>query len=230
MNIGSNTKITGCIFTSNLDTVWGGAIYTIGSTNIIIEKCTFIDNISYNVAGAIFLEISWSISIISCTFRGNRALGGALYAQSSHDITFDSCIFDSNIGGAIYLTNNMADVSQNSILIFNSTFVNNSAETDGGAIYFGKGISFVGIFLSVFSGNIAKSGSDGAIFMDSTNHHISIGGAVPLRYFDDNCRSVTGHGWARPQTGEGVMRTTSLGIHLQTWVAARVGGESVTLS
>jgi len=147
-------------FINNNAFVDGGAIFSLGELNVF--NSNFTDNRSRTVfeslsnifdtggrsGGAIFLNAFNKDSIVSnTTFRGNRSVrGGAISVQGSGSRTFSTQLlvsgstFDDNTAELITLTprnaeggaihNRLADLD-----IINSTFVNNSAEGAGGALY-----------------------------------------------------------------------------------------------
>ncbi|MBQ2831560.1 right-handed parallel beta-helix repeat-containing protein [Methanobrevibacter sp.] len=182
-NVVDTLTITGCRFTGNKVEAYGGAIYSKG--NVVVENSVFENNYGSIMGGAIYCEKSVDISnsifnsnkvdsrgqtmggaikakkdsyITNSTFRENTANhGGALY--SSSDLIIQNSQFIKNSayeGGAIHVDND------NHIYIENSTFKQNSAEWDGGAIYSNK---WMHVGNSIFELNTAKK-KGGAIQTD----------------------------------------------------------------
>jgi hypothetical protein len=123
---------------------WVGAIWGEGVANIIIRRSAFINNYALNGMGAIFSR-SGDITVIDSLFRGN-------YSDTGDDIWGGGAITAQNVSGE-------ADV-----IISNSSFVNNFANSLGGAVLSGGSLS---ISNSTFLGN--ESMSDGgavAVFGD----------------------------------------------------------------
>ncbi|WP_455645647.1 C1 family peptidase [Methanosphaera sp.] len=113
-------------------------------------------------------------TINNTTFINNSAydLGGAIYANNSYLIVTNSEFINNSarVGGAIVMhngTGNMYDFTETfyNITIINTTFINNAAEYDGGAIY--DVYSNLLIESSTFTNNSARKG--GAIYADDSN-------------------------------------------------------------
>ena len=121
------TNFTNCIFDVNHADSNGGAFY--GKGNCSILDSTFTNNDAIQYGGAIYWEGIDGI-IAGCTFSNNWAkLGGAIYSRET--LTVDKCDFyknRANYGGAIYSY-------RSEIYVYNSTFTENSANNDGGALY-----------------------------------------------------------------------------------------------
>lgn len=101
--------ITNSIFDANEVTTRGGAIYN-ANANLTITDCVFENNISLNNGGAIVAASSGNLTVSGSLFNGNSG----------------------NRGGAIAVLSTNSD-----FVMSNSTFVNNSATLDGGAMYLG---------------------------------------------------------------------------------------------
>jgi len=118
----------------------GGAIYTTFS-DIEIINCTFRDNYSY--FGAAIYAHGVAPLISKCTFIDNEAreAGGALSLYSGASPLIENCIFETNhangisqasySGGAIFFGPNAG-----SVYVVNCTFVNNTSDHSGDALYF----------------------------------------------------------------------------------------------
>ena len=207
-NSGDATTIVS--FESNSSSYEGGAIYN--SNNGIITfntDTTFMDNSvtgSANVSGGSIHNLGKVTFVKDVIFKGNSvtsngsvsrdyAYGGAIYNEN--EITFDGYAnFTANqvtimnaaaYGGAIY--NVVSNSTGRSVLTFNSNadFINNLAETSGGAVYnnyngeikFNKDTLFKGN-QSNYGGAIVNNGvitfDNKAIFID--NAATGLGGAI----------------------------------------------------
>ena len=105
---GLNTNVSYCTFSDNTVAHYGAAIYAYNN-NIKIYNCNFTNNVAWNGGAAIGVCGDYS-EFYNCNFVNNRITD------------FSSC------GGAIYLKNNVNSVHD-------CTFINNTAENMGGAVY-----------------------------------------------------------------------------------------------
>ena len=179
---GDETKITLCTFTNEHALHEAGAIY-LNCTKGYIYQCTFTNCSSDNYTGAVFVK-SDDGTVDSCIFNNNSAgiSAGALGVGLVDYVTVNNCTFTNNhvteqCGGAIYWNTNTGGI------IANSTFLNNSADHNGSAIYYDgnngtiKDCTFIGntvgenggalyiagklneIRTSIFENNTAKRGA-----------------------------------------------------------------------
>ena len=149
----------------------GGAVY-VGSGSATLNKCTFKNNLA-DYGGAIWVDDD--IQDVGGVYINNSAYyhAGAVDATGSGTSTFFRSTFIGNAacyagdgycsgdgdGGAIN-THSCAELS-----IISSKFVNNSAETKGGAVSVGGDCGlYASIERSTFTGNEASSG--GAVYAD----------------------------------------------------------------
>lgn len=110
------------------------------SSNVRIEKIRFAngnDLASESRGGAIEMSASSIVTIANCEFVNNKALGG----PNSQFASF---------GGAIHSEGNLA--------VFNSTFENNQATDNGGAIALSNPSSNLTVVASTFSNNSLTTG------------------------------------------------------------------------
>ncbi len=140
-----------CDFINNTASGNGGAIY---ADKLVGNNLTslFINNTAGGNGGAIYAD-----TIKECTvageFVGNEAKnGGAIYTNSLTESTFVGLFSDNtalDFGGVLYLESDMSDI------IFNGTFINNSANYGGVAYVKGdsEGNTFVGDFFDNFANN-----------------------------------------------------------------------------
>ena len=188
----------------NNSAICGGAIYS--NNNLNLFSSCFEDNYAKNDGGAIFsfYEMSWrfDVEFENNKFINNRALsGGAIYIYVdklaytvdtyNNYYIFKKCIFINNIalgsGGAIYCPGG--------VKINNSTFKYNYAEIDGGGVYIEFELELNDCV--DFEGNIANTGSGGAIFTPSISKDIlnmtfvnnsaaMYGGAIYVKHMNFN--------------------------------------------
>ena len=97
----------------------GGALI-VTESNLIITNSTFDSN-SAEIGGAIFLELDSNVTINGSLFINNDAAG---------------CINDYCSGGALLIDSGC------SVRAHNLTFMNNTSETSGGAVFLFKGVYF----------------------------------------------------------------------------------------
>lgn len=166
-------------FNANTAVSDGGALYNIGSINTI--GGSFTNNKAANKGGAVYntgkLDKIANASFSSNSTTADNGMGGAIYnSQASNKLTVEETNFNSNKsanGGAI--------ASDGALDITNSTFTQNSASGNGGAIYNIKNTT--NINSSTFTSNSAVNG--GAVANDST---INISNSK----FNDNSASANG--------------------------------------
>lgn len=163
------------ILNVNDSTQWGAN----STSKVTIRNLRFING-SSDFGGAI--RNQENLLVQDCIFENNKALipgtsssgnlyssGGAIFQEFSEAgfLTVDRCIFDNNQsvhGGAISV--DMQHFSNAKIT--NSTFKNNSATWDGGAVH-GYWASNVTIFSCTFVGNTTNANNGPAIHMGQNN-------------------------------------------------------------
>jgi parallel beta-helix repeat protein/predicted outer membrane repeat protein len=141
-----------------------GQFYTAGiylsNSNSTIRNCILEDNKWHGI-----YCINSEPVIENCVFRGNvGSLGGGIYSDYANP-QIRNCLFDGNTatrGGAIYAWENLF------LMVENCTFVNNSADSSGGAIWFSSSASESGVYNSLFAFN--KGG--GAITLASSSYSL----------------------------------------------------------
>lgn len=180
---GKNTTLTNLTFTDNYTTGQykdfgfndgGGALFFGSEAQAVLDNGVFLSNESAGVGGAIATRSpakgnnsAAKLDIKNSTFSENVAKtnGGAIYtafynSESSveHAYVTDSKFVanKANNGAAIY-NEGLADRGDNfaAIKLNNVTFIDNVAETQGGAIYNGAGGTVVLSGNNMFSGNTA---------------------------------------------------------------------------
>ncbi|WP_407431961.1 Ig-like domain repeat protein, partial [Methanobrevibacter sp.] len=142
----ASANVTNCIFIGNraLNGNGGGAIYILNSANVNVKNSKFEKNYMSEITGsgsnagggAIFFESTTTGSIDYCNFTDNYGLsgtgGGAINAKSSINVTNsnfkNNTFFDTTHGGgALYFVGGSN--------VVNCNFTDNSASSNGGAIY-----------------------------------------------------------------------------------------------
>ena len=165
--VNDNPTFNNCIFINNSATN-AGAFMGIQAGNSILNNCIFIDNFASNNGGAVIFK-TWSGGILNnCTFINNSAknMGGAIYWATSGGISNSSKFIgnDAKEGGAIfspYIDN--AFTGRYPTLI-NSTFTDNIATANGGALYM-KCVE-ANVTYCNFTNNIAQA-NGGSIYWES---------------------------------------------------------------
>ena len=162
----SNVNIIKSNFTNNhMDEIstykgYGSAIFISKDASTTLINDSLFENNSAN-AGAICSYGSDTL-IINSTFNTNfvEDNGGAIYADYGSLEIYNSTFNSNNAsaGGAVYIDEDML-----SMLLMNSTFEDNSAETQGGAVYFDASSSVVNC---VFNNNTVIAGAGGGIYIE----------------------------------------------------------------
>jgi hypothetical protein len=162
-----------CTFANNFSNDSGGAININGPdgplspVTLYVVRCTFNNNQApNNGGGAISSYAPLDLNINESTFRGNSAFGGGAIGQfygGSLNI-FASTFFVNQAlhvdGGALFLNSAFS-----SVVITNSTFAQNAANNNGGAIAL-MTVSSIGSGLNILNSTFGNNGalvSGGAI-------------------------------------------------------------------
>ena len=139
----NNLTILNCRFEQNIAKHTGGAIYIHVSNNTIINGSTFFKNTVIDEGGAVYFYYCKNVTVGDCDFTANGGIranddsyGGAIRVHESdntliRDSNFTGNYVNHNAGGAIEY--HSYNVTKGTIL--NCKFVNNTANSDGGAIY-----------------------------------------------------------------------------------------------
>ncbi|MBU1317934.1 MAG: hypothetical protein KKH67_01935 [candidate division Zixibacteria bacterium] len=129
--------IQSCVFSDNMASQTGGAIYMIGSW-ADVESCSFVANqadirFSSSAGGAVYCASS-IVAFKNCEFNGNSATQGGALVSVMATVTLDNCDFADNsassIGGAITGSDFDLDMSD-------CNFAGNTASKGGGALFYG---------------------------------------------------------------------------------------------
>ena len=181
----SNLNIDNCEFNKNRADYQAGALSI--ADNVTVNNSRFNNNYASRSAGAI--SVSGCNNTIECSsFKENDAAnGGAINVDLTYDCSCENCkniihdsIFTNNTaeeGGAVWVYDNCE--------ITDSTFKENSAQKDAGAVYYGI-YSKGSIMNSTFDNNRATYGGavytyeNNGVISDSTfeNNNAEFGGAV----------------------------------------------------
>ena len=142
-----------------------GGLYLSNVDDVFIDQCQFLENnnmtkddygyYSYYYGGAIYVESSANITVNESRFvENNGSNGGAIYSNALLNVNNSTFILNSasNNGGAIF--------AQKLLTLDHCTFVRNSASQGGGAILGG---GLLEVKNCTFTGNFARN-SGGAIF------------------------------------------------------------------
>ncbi len=166
-------QINKCKFINNTGGI-GGAI-SVKNVSLTLTENHFINNSAFGApahgqgkGGGVFLKDS-PTNITSCVFKGNKAWAGGGIAVSGRLLSINSSIFVENeavkdaIGraGAIHAVI-LGKNDPNDFWIFNSTFHENKASDEGGAIYTETAGGIMNVEQTTFLRNSAGIG--GAIF------------------------------------------------------------------
>jgi predicted outer membrane repeat protein len=149
-----NVTYTNCDFSGNSVEISGGnggGAISFSRSDCLVNDCSFTGNTG-KYGGAVYnltngLASTYTQTFQNCDFIANKGTdrGGAIYLLHNDptimDLNIIDCVFDSNYntavsgsGGAIY-THGEGRAIQS---ISSSTFIDNIAKTDGGAIFLGR--------------------------------------------------------------------------------------------
>ncbi|HCU25472.1 MAG TPA: hypothetical protein DF383_10685 [Deltaproteobacteria bacterium] len=151
----------------------GAAIFVGINNTLNLSNCLLEDNTSGLDGGAVYADSDTGLNVDHCEFRNNAAIngtnGGAIYSEGRLFIYDTLFAFNSTEdtllgkGGALYLPNGSEGE------IYNSTFLSNTADGAGGAIYFESVGHDLTIDNSTFDHNIANQLRGGAIHHERGN-------------------------------------------------------------
>ena len=169
--------ITNCLFSGNALNGNGNAgALKVTKGNVTVSDCQFLNNTtlfegeSGTHGGAVWLD-GGQATFNSCTFKGNSSRwGGAVYAKSTANGTFNQCVFggsdesDANYtkagsGGAVALDNG-------NLTFTDCTFQGNKSADRGGVFFVSTNTGSVTVTGGTYTGNSAVKG--GVVFAQST--------------------------------------------------------------
>ncbi len=174
-----NIGIDGIIFK---EASAGALFIQTGNGNVMISNCTFLDNNNPGNGGAVSIRGFGEATIYmnNNVFKRNKSKrsGGAIFAEIRSDILIDKTLFQDNEakdGGALWLyttANPTIFQSDTGVFLRYDTFINNSAQHEGGASWIVQhgtlDVVVAGCtFLKNSAGTIA-----GAIYVDTTSASI----------------------------------------------------------
>lgn len=161
---GSTVNLQNATFEKNYATNVGGVIFITGSKSVlsITENCKFIGNVSVNNGGAIRIAAGIKkAEVANSTFKSNKSTAGNGGAiHTSTTMTVDSSSFTENNASKDGGAICVADNATSTVTV--CTFESNTTTTgNGGAVYSKKDIT---VESSEFTGNTAEI-DGGAIYM-----------------------------------------------------------------
>ena len=162
----SNISLANCVY-DNLNLVLGHIVESL-NCNVSIKDCKFSDISTKSSGGVVASKYSLNIYINNSEFNNCFSIknGGAIFADYIKSIKIlNSKFLDcySNYGGAVL-------VLDSGFIINNSTFLNNKALYDGGAVY--TSLTEMYVYNSLFKNNSCISSKDvdysngGALYVD----------------------------------------------------------------
>lgn len=155
---GANLQLYDCNFLHNYTSGYGGALYKSGG-NLVISNCQFFNNSALDYGGAIYLSPSGTNLFEYSTFYSNHSdtYGGGYYGFVAN-VDINGCTFNNN--SAVSEGGAIYDWGSAVILnVTNSTFINNSASQAGGIDFWGSSIVFT-MESSVVTGNLGAPNLD----------------------------------------------------------------------
>ncbi len=207
VNSGGNATFLGhTVFTGNIATQKGGAIFASNSIITFSGKTTFAVNHAHFVGGAVYAEENNNLSFRgTSSFEGNTAVyhGGALKVYDNNILSFSGTSnFEGNTadfyGGALY-------VYENNTLNFsgNSSFEGNTVNRYGGALYvhenntlnFRGNSSFEGNTANLYGGALYVYENNTLSFSETSNFegNTAYDGGGALRVWGINNLSFSGN-------------------------------------
>lgn len=143
-----------CVFTGNTSDR-GGALFHIGTGDLILSGCRFTGNSADIAIGAVFRRGDGAMIVSDCIFTDNDGGDGPALACGTASTQVVNCLFAGNtaqfLSAALVVANEVHDVNTGAVT--NCVFSRNSAQR--GAVYVGANIDFSNCS---FSGNLTGSG------------------------------------------------------------------------
>ena len=214
---------TGSLFSSNTSEGKAGAIYVeqgqsnSGSCELLLDGTTFSDNQSDNTGGALYAKDASIIEVVNASFSNNYATkgGAAFFNGIASDAVFTNTEFAENStntiiaggeGGAIAAIANGA-AKPSGLILTNSSFIENSAKTYGGAVVVGGpynnnqygDVSISNCSFSTNSSYSSQSSAGGAIYI---NTDVADSVSVYQTLFSSNFSEIAGGAMYVSGTGE----------------------------
>ena len=158
--------------------------------SISFSNITF-QNVNATIQGsAINITENSDLTLTNCTFKNNITTGnGTVLAGGTGVLTVANCLFDgntSNRGGGLAITTNGRQLIMNG-----STFVNNSANNDGGAMYLGgtnanSSITNTTVFNNSVINTTLNQSKGGGIRLEGARPFPIINSLIYGNFVDDN--------------------------------------------
>ena len=154
----------GISYTGGLPPIGGGGIDNEGGT-LVVNNSTFTSNASFE-GGGILNSYSGTATVNNSIFAKNssRTEGGGIY-----NISGTLTIYDSNFTSNTVLVGGGGLYSNGATTVMDSTFANNSAVEEAGAIGNGS-VEYLSVYNSIFTDNSASYGGAIANLASATFH------------------------------------------------------------
>ena len=170
--LGEASRLTDCTFTGNEAGKDGGGAYFGGvlfGEAATLTGCTFTDNTTEESGGGTYFSFGEIATLMGCTFKDNEAgKGGGMFIEEVEEAMLTDCIFTGN--EAKYSYGGGAGFSETAMLT-NCVVVGNSAAGSGGGLVFSTGGTVIN---STFYNNTTDTQGGGlAVFFNDT--HVMVG-------------------------------------------------------
>ena len=170
--LGEASRLTDCTFTGNEAGKDGGGAYFGGvlfGEAATLTGCTFTDNTTEESGGGTYFSFGEVATLMGCTFKGNEAgKGGGMFIEEVEEAMLTGCIFTGN--EAKYSYGGGAGFSETAMLT-NCVVAGNSAAGSGGGLVFSTGGTVIN---STFYNNTTDTQGGGiAVFFNDT--HVMVG-------------------------------------------------------
>ena len=163
--------ILNCIFTNNLATDSGGAIY---ARDCLVSNCYFYAN-GAEKGGGVFMKKHSSVK--DCIFESNFSTnGGAVYCYDPNSGDLSDCVISNNnarIGGGIYVDNNASTALTNTFVEFNhASDYGGGIAVNGGSFNVAQNCYIKDNIAANMGGGIYADNAD--VFITGTNTYLGI--------------------------------------------------------
>jgi predicted outer membrane repeat protein len=183
----ANVRVQSSMFIQNVAR-FGGAMYAVGSEDVLIQTCTFKGNSATTKGGAIRIRglineyrnvVARTITVANSLVVDNTAFSGGgidLESNISEHLLINSCLVTQNSasgsGGAFYVR--PLSPAYLLLTIVNTTLASNSANKLAGVVYFhGSALSVCNIMNSTFNLNRAREATE-LYFPRSSSGNVSV--------------------------------------------------------
>lgn len=186
-------------FINNTAVTSGGAVVTGFRSIAEFDQCYFEANVGVFGGAAFSQNDSSSMEFFECEFVGNQGddLGGAISLSSGSQHNIERCRFELNIangsGGALYVGDpDFTDEDTTLVLIDVCEFVENIAETQGGAVNIDN--SSVIVVNSLFRENSTLGAYGGAIMNNGSQEGYALLGLLNNTFYENVASQASGIG------------------------------------